>query len=110
MASMVYHSFNQIKETGKVQLFKSHKYEYKDGGQLRDFIYVKDVVEVIFWMINNMFDSNWDSDKNGLYNVGTETKSMYEMASKTKSVSKTFTPEHVPKNQSMNVNKMKNII
>ena len=46
----------------------------------------------------------------GLYNVGTENKTMYEMASKTKSVSKTFTPEHVPKNQSMNINKMKNSI
>jgi ADP-L-glycero-D-manno-heptose 6-epimerase len=81
MASMVYHSYNQIKETGKVKLFKSYKYEYKDGEQLRDFIYVKDVVEVIFWMLNSMLNSNWDIGKNGLYNVGTgKTESFLNLA------------------------------
>jgi ADP-L-glycero-D-manno-heptose 6-epimerase len=81
MASMVYHSYHQIKENGKVKLFKSYKYEYKDGGQLRDFIYVKDVVEIIFWMLNSMLDSNWDSGKNGLYNVGTgKTESFLNLA------------------------------
>ena len=69
MASMVYHAYNQIKETGKVKLFKSYKFEYKDGGQLRDFVYVKDVVKVIYWMLTQMLSSKWVD--NGLYNVGT---------------------------------------
>jgi ADP-L-glycero-D-manno-heptose 6-epimerase len=51
MASVVFHAFNQIEETGKVKLFKSHKVEYKDGEQLRDFIYVEDVCRVMFWMM-----------------------------------------------------------
>ncbi len=64
MASMVYHSFNQFKETGKVKLFKSHKDGYEDGGQLRDFVYIKDVVKVL----NFFIESN---GKSGIYNIGT---------------------------------------
>ncbi len=64
MASMVYHGFNQIKKTGKVKLFKSHKPEFRDGGQLRDFIYVEDVAKVCYWLMNNSIES-------GLYNLGT---------------------------------------
>ena len=45
MASVIFHAFHQIKNNGKVKLFKSHKPEFKDGEQLRDFIYVKDVVK-----------------------------------------------------------------
>ena len=51
MASVIFHSFNQILSTGKVKLFKSHRPEYKDGQQLRDFIYVKDVVKVCHWLM-----------------------------------------------------------
>jgi ADP-L-glycero-D-manno-heptose 6-epimerase len=51
MASMIFHSFNQIKENGKVKLFKSHKDGYEDGEQLRDFVYVKDVIEVCYWLM-----------------------------------------------------------
>ena len=47
MASVIWHSFNQIKRRG-VKLFKSHRPDFEDGKQLRDFIYVKDVVKVIF--------------------------------------------------------------
>lgn len=54
MASVIFHSFNQIKENGKVKLFKSHKEGYEDGEQLRDFIYVKDVIEVCYWMMENV--------------------------------------------------------
>jgi ADP-L-glycero-D-manno-heptose 6-epimerase len=61
MASVIWHSFNQIKANGSVKLFKSHKEGFKDGEQLRDFIYVKDVVNVIAWM------------HNGMYNLGTGT-------------------------------------
>ena len=71
MASVIFHAFNQIKQTGKVQLFKSHKPEYKDGEQLRDFIYVKDVVAVIGWMLETMQGNHWPPINNGLYNLGT---------------------------------------
>ena len=64
MASMAWHGYNQIKETGKIRLFKSHREDYKDGEQLRDFIYVKDAV--------NMTLAFFDNDiKSGIYNVGT---------------------------------------
>ena len=63
MASVVFHGFNQIKETGKIKLFKSYKPEYKDGEQKRDFIYVKDVVKVIHHLLENR-------PKSGIYNLG----------------------------------------
>jgi len=61
---MVHKAFGQIKATGRVKLFKSHVPEYSDGGQLRDFIYVKDVVEMTIWLYQN-------KEVNGLFNVGT---------------------------------------
>jgi ADP-L-glycero-D-manno-heptose 6-epimerase len=51
MASVIFHSHNQIKKDGVVKLFKSHREDFKDGEQLRDFVYVKDVVKVIMWMM-----------------------------------------------------------
>lgn len=71
MASVIWHAFDQIKTQGYVKLFKSHKERYKDGEQLRDFIYVKDVVKVIDWMMLAMEKEEWPGDKNGLYNLGT---------------------------------------
>ena len=64
MASVIFHSFNQIKSSGKVKLFKSHKPAYKDGEQLRDFVYVKDVVDICYWLMN-------ENPTSGLYNLGT---------------------------------------
>jgi len=64
MASVIFHSFNQIKSSGKVKLFKSHNPEYKDGEQLRDFVYVKDVVDICYWLMN-------EKPSSGLYNLGT---------------------------------------
>ncbi|MCR4681279.1 MAG: ADP-glyceromanno-heptose 6-epimerase [Bacteroidales bacterium] len=64
MASVIFHSFNQIKETGKVRLFKSHRPDYEDGQQLRDFVYVKDVVRVLYWFTQH-------HPRNGIYNLGT---------------------------------------
>lgn len=64
MSSMVFKSHKQIQETGKVRLFKSNSPDYSDGGQRRDFIYVKDAVEVI-WKIFNK------KDYSGIYNLGT---------------------------------------
>ena len=66
MRSLVHKSFEQIKSVGSVKLFKSHKAEYKDGEQLRDFIYVKDVVRAMIELA--------DPDKaglSGIYNLGT---------------------------------------
>lgn len=64
MASMVFHGFRQIKENGEIKLFKSCNPNYKDGEQLRDFIYVKDICKVILWLLEH-------KEVNGLYNVGT---------------------------------------
>ena len=84
MASVIFHSFNQIKQTGFVKLFKSHKEGFKDGEQLRDFVYVKDVVKVIGWMLHHMMQHNWPSSKNGLYNLGTgKARSFYDLAANT---------------------------
>lgn len=63
MASVVFHAFQQIKETESVALFRSHNENFKDGEQLRDFVYVKDVVNVISFLMKYRPDS-------GLYNVG----------------------------------------
>ena len=84
LASVIFHAFNQIKETGLVKLFKSHRPDFKDGEQLRDFIYVKDLVNVIGWMMHEMFASNWTPAKNGLYNLGTgKARSFYDLAANT---------------------------
>lgn len=64
MASVIFHSFNQIRLTGKVKLFKSHRPDVEDGGQMRDFIYVKDVIMVCCWLMKKQIAS-------GLYNLGT---------------------------------------
>jgi ADP-L-glycero-D-manno-heptose 6-epimerase len=63
MASVVLHAFNQVKESGKMKLFRSHKEGYKDGEQLRDFVYVKDVVEVCYFFLLHRKDP-------GIYNLG----------------------------------------
>lgn len=64
MASVIFHAFDQIKKTGKVKLFRSHNPEFEDGKQLRDFIYVKDVVDVIYFLMTNKPES-------AIYNLGT---------------------------------------
>lgn len=64
MASVIFHSYNQIKATGKVKLFKSHRLDFKEGEQLRDFIYIKDILQVSFWLMENQPES-------GIYNLGT---------------------------------------
>ena len=66
MASVIMHAFKQINETGGMKLFRSHRPDYTDGGQLRDFVYVKDVVEVMLFLWEYEVDS-------GLYNLGTGT-------------------------------------
>lgn len=77
MASVIWHSFNQIKKSGVVKLFKSHRPDFKDGQQLRDFIYVKDVVQVIGWMMEAV-NTQQSAIKSGLYNLGTGTARSFE--------------------------------
>ncbi len=84
MASVIFHSFNQIKASGLVKLFRSHRPDFKDGQQLRDFIYVKDLVSVIGWMLHHMYAHQWGKSKNGLYNLGTgKARSFYDLAANT---------------------------
>lgn len=64
MASVIFHAFGQIKATGGMKLFRSHNEKFKDGEQLRDFIYVKDVIEICLFLMN-------EKPKSGIYNVGT---------------------------------------
>ncbi|MBI1936719.1 MAG: ADP-glyceromanno-heptose 6-epimerase [Ignavibacteriales bacterium] len=64
MRSVVHKAFEQIRDNGKVKLFKSYLKDYKDGEQKRDFIYVKDAVDMTLYF--------WEHpDKNGIFNVGT---------------------------------------
>ena len=63
MASVIMHAYNQIQSKGSVKLFRSHNPDYKDGEQLRDFVYVKDVVEVCYFLLRHRKDS-------GIYNLG----------------------------------------
>ena len=64
MASVIFHAYNQIMLNGKVKLFRSHNPAYKDGEQIRDFIYVRDVVNICIWLMQH-------KPVNGLYNAGT---------------------------------------
>jgi ADP-L-glycero-D-manno-heptose 6-epimerase len=63
MASVVYHAYHQIKKTGSLKLFRSHNPNYLDGEQMRDFIYVFDLVNVIFWLMK-------EKPSSGIYNLG----------------------------------------
>jgi ADP-L-glycero-D-manno-heptose 6-epimerase len=66
MASVIMHAFNQIQEKGLVKLFRSHNPDYKDGEQLRDFVYVKDLIDVCYFLLHHRKDS-------GIYNLGSGT-------------------------------------
>lgn len=66
MASVVYHGYNQIQEFGKIKLFQSHKDGIPHGEQKRDFIYVKDICEVLYFLLQHRISEN-----NGIYNLGT---------------------------------------
>ena len=84
MASVIFHSFNQINATGKVKLFRSHRPDFADGQQLRDFIYVKDIADVICFMISQQIEGKNKSVKSGIYNLGTgKARSFYDLAAAT---------------------------
>jgi ADP-L-glycero-D-manno-heptose 6-epimerase len=77
MASVIFHAFNQIQEKGTVKLFKSHRPDYEDGGQLRDFVYVKDVINVIDYLFETKV-------KSGIYNLGSgKARSFSDLATNT---------------------------
>ncbi len=74
MASVIFHATKQVQDTGIIRLFKSHKKDINDGEQQRDFIYVKDVVNVCYFLYKNQKHS-------GLYNVGTgEARTFQDLA------------------------------
>ena len=64
MASVIFHAYNQIKATGGMKLFRSHNPSYANGHQQRDFIYVKDLIQVCHFFMHHRKDS-------GIYNLGT---------------------------------------
>ena len=63
MASVIMHAFNQIKEKGSMNLFRSHNPNFTDGGQMRDFVYVKDLINVCYFLMHHR-------KNNGIYNLG----------------------------------------
>ncbi|CAG0880287.1 unnamed protein product, partial [Darwinula stevensoni] len=77
MASVVFHTMKQIAETSKMRLFRSHRPDFKDGEQSRDFVYVKDVTKILHWCMTN-------SVPNGLYNLGTgKARTFFDLAKNT---------------------------
>lgn len=74
MASVVWHAYNQLKNDGIIKLFESDNENYDHGEQLRDFIYVDDVVDVMIWLMEN-------KPKSGIYNLGTgKARTFYDLA------------------------------
>ncbi len=96
MASVIFHAFNQIQEKGEMRLFRSHNPNYRNGEQLRDFVYVKDVVSVLQFLFDR-------KPKNGLYNLGSGTartfldltKSVFRSLGKEEKISFMDTPEDI---------------
>lgn len=77
MASVIFHSYNKISETGEMGIFKSYKEGYADGQQLRDFVYVKDLCKVVHFMMEH-------PEVSGLFNLGTgQARSFYDLAAAT---------------------------
>ena len=96
MASVIFHAFNQIKATDQMKLFRSHRSDFKNGEQSRDFIYVKDVVEVLMFLMNHRKNS-------GIYNLGTGkartfldlTRNTFKGMNKEERISFIDTPEDI---------------
>jgi ADP-L-glycero-D-manno-heptose 6-epimerase len=80
MASVIFHSFNQIQKDGQVKLFKSHRPDFEDGKQLRDFIYVNDVLKVCYWLMESCLRSgaSMNTVESGIYNLGTGKARTFE--------------------------------
>ena len=93
MASVIWHTFNQVQKAGTMKLFRSHNPQYKDGEQMRDFVYVKDVAEVCYFLMRHRKDS-------GIYNLGSGkartfldlTRAVFKALNKSESISFIDTP------------------
>lgn len=96
MASVVLHAYSQLSKTGKIKLFRSHNAGYKDGEQKRDFIYIKDILDVLYFLMNNKKES-------GIYNSGTGTartfldlaENIFKATGKEKNIEFIDTPEDI---------------
>ncbi len=81
MASVIFHTVRQIKATGGMKLFRSHREDVEDGQQSRDFIYIKDVVDVLYFFQQQFLK---DNNISGLYNLGTgKARSFWDLATNT---------------------------
>jgi len=96
MRSVVNKAFEQINNTGRVKLFKSRNPNYKDGEQKRDFVYIKDAVEMTLFFLDK-------KDKNGIYNIGSGkartwndlVTAIFKALSKTPNIEYIELPEHL---------------
>lgn len=96
MASVILHAFKQINATDKMKLFKSHNPKFKDGEQMRDFVYVKDVVDVCYYLMHHRKNS-------GIYNLGSGkartfldlTRNVFRAMNKTETIEFIDTPEDI---------------
>jgi len=96
MASVIWHAFNQISKTDKMKLFRSHNPQFRDGEQMRDFVYVKDVVEVCMFLMHHRKNS-------GIYNLGSGkartfldlTKSVFKAMGKKEDIQFIDTPADI---------------
>ncbi len=96
MASVIWHAYKQIAATGQMKLFRSHNSDFKDGEQMRDFIYVADVVDVMIWLMHHRKDS-------AIYNLGSGkartfndlVKSVFKTMEKKAQISFIDTPEDI---------------
>ena len=84
MASVVFHAFHQIKATSRTTLFRSHHPDFRDGEQLRDFVFVKDLVEVAVFLMHHRRNP-------GIYNLGSgQARTFLDLARST------FRAVHLP--------------
>ena len=96
MASVIFHSFNQIKNTGGMKLFRSHHPDFKDGGQQRDFVSVMDVTEICYFLMHHRKNP-------GIYNLGSGnartfldlTKAVFKAMNVPENISFIDTPEDI---------------
>ena len=102
MASVIFHAFNQISKTGKMKLFRSHNPKFQDGEQMRDFVYVKDVLEVCYFLMHHRKNS-------GIYNLGSGeartfldlTKAVFDALNKKEDIEFIDTPKIFETNTSI---------
>lgn len=111
MASVVFHAYKQITKTGEMKLFRSHNEDIEDGEQRRDFVYIKDVVNICYFMYAN-------KPKSGIYNLGSGkartfidlTRSTFKAMNRERNITFIDTPEDIRKNYQYfteaNINKL----